>query len=69
MMIMTHIKKISLLFIFILLYISGFGFSDYLVNYLNLTGVKLLIYYFILLLVGLYLLYELRFKQSRIYLI
>ena len=56
-------------FIFILFYISGFGFSDYLVNYLNLKGNKLLLYYFIILLIGLYLLYELRYKQSKIYLI
>lgn len=56
-------------FIFILFYISGFGFSDYLVDYLNLKGNKLLLYYFIILLIGLYLLYELRYKQSKIYLI
>lgn len=56
-------------YIFILFYISGFGFSDYLVKYLNLTGNKLLLYYFIILLIGLYLLYELRYKQSKIYLI
>lgn len=56
-------------FIFILFYISGFGFSDYLVKYLNLKGNKLLLYYFIILLIGLYLLYELRYKQSKIYLI
>ena len=56
-------------FIFILFYISGFGFSDYLVSYLNLKGNKLLLYYVIILLIGLYLLYELRYKQSKIYLI
>lgn len=56
-------------FIFILFYISAFGFSDYLVKYLNIKGNKLLIYYFIIFILGLYLLYELRYKQSKIYLI
>ena len=56
-------------FIFILFYISGLGFSDYLLKFLNIKGNKLLLYYFIILLIGLYLLYELRYKQSKIYLI
>lgn len=39
---------------FIFLYVAAFGFSDYIVNYLNLEGIYYLLYYFIILCMGIY---------------
>lgn len=41
---------------FIFLYIAAFGFSDYIVRYFNLDGPKYILYYSMILLIGILLL-------------
>tara|TARA_B100000131_G_C18028351_1_gene577379 strand:+ start:166 stop:324 length:159 start_codon:yes stop_codon:yes gene_type:complete len=41
---------------FIFLYVGAFGFSDYIVRYLNLDGSKYILYYSVILLIGILLL-------------
>ena len=42
---------------FIFLYVAAFGFSDFLVKKMNLSGIKYLMYYFLILIIGLVIIY------------
>ena len=42
---------------FIFLYVAAFGFSDFLVKKMNLSGIKYLMYYFLILIIGIVIIY------------
>jgi hypothetical protein len=46
---------------FVFLYVAAFGFSDFFVKYMKLTGMSYLLYYLLIGCIGMYLLYASNF--------
>lgn len=49
---------------YLLLYIAGFGFSDYIVKYYKLTGINYLLFYVVILILAIILINKEKIKNN-----